>query len=76
MIKNLTKHGNSYALIIDRPILELLQIDADTPLSIETDGKSLTIRPLDKTDQRQTRLQKSLEKVNDRYGKVLKRLAE
>jgi antitoxin MazE len=76
MIKNLTKHGNSYALIIDRPILELLQIDPDTPLSIETDGKSLTIRPLDKSDQRQTRLQKSLEKVNDRYGKVLKRLAE
>jgi antitoxin MazE len=76
MIKNLTKHGNSYALIIDRAILELLQIDPDTPLSIETDGKSLTIRPLDKTDQRQTRLQKSLEKVNDRYGKVLKTLAE
>jgi antitoxin MazE len=76
MIKNLTKHGNSYALIIDRPILELLQIDPDTPLSIETDGKSLTIRPLDKTDQRQTRLQKSLENVNGRHGKVLKRLAE
>jgi hypothetical protein len=24
MVKNLTKHGNSYALVIDKPILELL----------------------------------------------------
>ena len=25
MIKTLTKHGNSYALVIDKPILELLR---------------------------------------------------
>jgi hypothetical protein len=27
MVKKLTKHGNSLALVIDRPILELLRID-------------------------------------------------
>ncbi len=32
MIKKLTKHGNSLALVIDRPILDLLRIDPDTPL--------------------------------------------
>ena len=31
MIKKLTKHGNSVALVIDRPILELLKIDVETP---------------------------------------------
>ena len=25
MLKNLVKHGNSWALVIDRPILELLK---------------------------------------------------
>jgi hypothetical protein len=28
MVKKLTKHGNSLALVIDRPILDLLKIDA------------------------------------------------
>ncbi len=31
MIKRLTKHGNSLALVIDRGILELLDISANTP---------------------------------------------
>ena len=29
MIKNLVKHGNSWALVIDRPILDLLKIDPE-----------------------------------------------
>ena len=75
MVKNLTKHGNSFALIIDRAILELLHIEADTPLSIETDGQSLTIRPLPEDSERAQKFAASLDKVNGRYAKVLKRLA-
>jgi antitoxin MazE len=43
MVKKLTRHGNSFALVIDRPILELLNIDIDTPLEVSTDGKKLTV---------------------------------
>jgi hypothetical protein len=39
MVKKLTKHGNSLALVLDRGVLDLLEIDADTPLNIKTDGK-------------------------------------
>ena len=46
MIKRLTSLGNSAALIIDKPILELLHITPQTDLSITTDGKTLTISPL------------------------------
>ncbi|MFQ5582629.1 MAG: AbrB/MazE/SpoVT family DNA-binding domain-containing protein [Mariprofundaceae bacterium] len=46
MVKYLTPIGNSFGLIIDRPILNLLQIDRDTELEVSTDGKSLTIRPI------------------------------
>ena len=46
MIKNLTSIGNSLGLIIDKPILELLRIDKDTPLEVVTDGTGLIIRPV------------------------------
>jgi antitoxin MazE len=46
VIKKLVRHGNSYALVIDRPILDLLKIEPDTPLEITTDGSVLTITPI------------------------------
>jgi hypothetical protein len=45
MIKTLTKHGNSYALVIDKAILDLLKIRPDTPPTISTNGKSLIVSP-------------------------------
>ena len=75
MVKTLTKHGNSYALVIDRPILELLNINDATPLSISTDGTSLVVSPVaDASEERQFRA--SLRKVHKRYGRMLKALAE
>jgi antitoxin component of MazEF toxin-antitoxin module len=45
MIKKLSAVGNSLGLIIERPILELLDITKDTPLEVKTDGEALIIRP-------------------------------
>ncbi len=45
MIKKLVKTGSSYALIIDKSIMELLNITPDTPLEIKTDGKGLKVTP-------------------------------
>lgn len=45
MRKTLSIHGNSLALVIEKPILELLRIDAQTPLDISTDGKNILIVP-------------------------------
>jgi antitoxin MazE len=75
MIKRLTKHGNSLALIIDRSILELLQIDAQTPLSITTDGECLVVSPA-RDATRQRRFRGALKGVNTRHAGALKRLAE
>ena len=75
MRKHLIKHGNSLALIIDKPILELLNISAETPLEITTNGNSLLISPVG-NGERRDRLQASLDKVNEKYGDDLKRLAE
>jgi antitoxin MazE len=74
MIKRLTKHGNSAALVIDRAVLELLHIDMDTRLDISTDGEVLIVSPV-RDDAGQRQLDSALENVNRRYGRALKRLA-
>jgi antitoxin component of MazEF toxin-antitoxin module len=76
MIKTLTKHGNSYALVIDKPILDLLKIRPDTPLSISTDGKSLRISPDGEDDIDDDQFQEILDGINQRYSKVFQKLAE
>ena len=74
MVKHLTKHGNSLALVLDREILDLLEIDTETPLSITTDGKSLIVSPV-RDAKRQKLLRAALREGNRRYGRMLKRLA-
>jgi antitoxin MazE len=74
MIKKLVSHGNSAALIIDKPILELLKVDMDTPLEIVTDGKNLIISPVE-VSKREKYFRSALEKVNRLHGRTLKKLA-
>ncbi len=75
MIKKLTKHGNSLALVIDRSVLDLLKIDADTPLDISTDGEILIVAPIH-DEKRRKKFDKALEAANRRYGRALKKLAD
>jgi antitoxin component of MazEF toxin-antitoxin module len=75
MTKTLVQHGNSLALVIDKPILEMLRISADTPLELTTNGDSLLISPV-RDKARQKKLQASLKKINQKFGDDLKRLAE
>lgn len=75
MNKTLIKHGNSLALVIDKPILEMLQISADTPLNLTTNGDALLVSPI-RDKARQKKLRSSLKKINEQFGDDLKRLAE
>lgn len=63
------------ALIIDKPILEILNVDMDTPLEVTTDGESLIISPV-RGKSREKRFREALKSVNKRHGKTLKKLAE
>jgi len=75
MVKKLIQHGNSAALILDKPILDLLNFKMDTPLEISTDGKNLIIsaKNVKKGDKD---VLKSLEKINERYSNALRKLGE
>ena len=75
MVKTLTRHGNSLALVIEKPVLELLGADAGTPFDVTTDGQALVLMPV--TDpQRRQRFAAALTKVNKKYPRALKKLAE
>lgn len=45
MLKKLVKYGNSNALILDRAIMELLNIQEGSTVKLQTDGKALIITP-------------------------------
>lgn len=74
MVKKLTAHGNSAALVIDKPIMELLHITMETPLDISTDGKNLIVSPV--TDPARAKLFKAaLKRVVSKHDKTFAKLA-
>ena len=74
MIKTLSTVGNSLGLVIDRPILELLDISKDTPLEIKTDGEALIIRPVKLS--KKARVRKSTAHMTSVHKKTLRKLAK
>ena len=75
MTKMLTKHGNSWALVIDKPILDLLGAGPDTPFEIVTDGRCLVLTPL-RPPAEEKKFEKALKMVHRRFGRAMKKLAE
>jgi antitoxin component of MazEF toxin-antitoxin module len=75
MIKRLSVLGNSAALIIDKPILELLHITPQTDLEISTDGNVLMILPVRDNSVHEAKLMAAYERVVKRHGKTFEKLA-
>ena len=74
MIKMLVRHGNSFALILDKPVLDLLDVDPARPVAISTtDGKSLVVAPLSGAERRtakRTRARQRPRRKAERQGSV------
>ena len=75
MIKKLTKHGNSYAMVIDKPILDLLQAGPETPFEIISDGRSLVLTPV-RGPEEEKKFDETVEMIHKRFGNAMKKLAE
>jgi antitoxin component of MazEF toxin-antitoxin module len=73
MVKKLIQHGNSVALVIDKPILEMLNITNETPFELSTDGKNIILSPQMEYTQ-ENNILISLEKINKQYSHVLRKL--
>ena len=74
MRKNLTHIGNSLGLVIEKPILELLDITQETDLEMTTDGRRLIIEPL--RPSRKRRIVDAAKRAMDAHENTFRRLAK
>lgn len=76
MVKNFTQHGNSWAMVIDRPILDLINVNPEKmAMQISTDGNNLILSPVRDVGRRR-KFESAVNKANKKYGRMFKRLAE
>jgi len=74
MVKQLTRTGNSLALIIPKPILDMMGVEEDTPLTLQLDGKELRIAVADKADRQ--KFFSGVERSHKKFGNAYRKLAE
>jgi antitoxin component of MazEF toxin-antitoxin module len=76
VIKHLRKVGNSSALILDRPILELLGLEEGGEVQLTVSNGSLVVTPANPHRVDEARFEECLERVVAERREVLRRLAE
>jgi antitoxin component of MazEF toxin-antitoxin module len=76
MGKRLQAVGNSSGIIIDKPILEMLRITAETELEISTDGESLIITPVHDASVRKRKIAKAQERTLKSHARTFRKLAK
>ena len=75
MIKKLSRLGNSSALVVDRALMELMEIDGDTPLKITVEGRRLIVEPLSE-EERADKIRKIITRTGKKNTELFKRLAK
>lgn len=75
MITTISRHGDKYILVIDKPIMDLLKIAPGTPLEMTSDGHSLVVAPV-RDDDKGARLERARKAMHARYARTFRKLAE
>jgi len=78
MAKKFIKQGSDFALIVDKSVLEALNITEKTDLEMLVVGDALIIKSRDgqSNGQRQNKLEDSAKRIMDKYESVLQKLAK
>lgn len=76
MIKQLRKVGNSNALILDKPILELLGLEEDGRVKLTIQDRNLIVTPVRPRLVQPEEIRSKLEHVINKRQDVLRRLAD
>lgn len=76
MTKRIRAIGNSAGIIIDKPILELLKITAETELELSTDGERLIITPIRTSGAKRKSLARAQRRVLAAHGETFRKLAK
>ena len=75
MTKKLVQLGNSSALVIDKPIMELLGIGPKDTISMVTDGISLIVTPVFRRPTKKE-FDDAFDKTIRRHGEALRTLGD
>jgi len=75
MVRTLKKLGNTQALVIDKTMREQLGIDENTPLDVTIADGRLIVTPTNVGIGREA-IEKHAEVFYEKYGGMMKRLAE
>jgi antitoxin component of MazEF toxin-antitoxin module len=76
MTKRIRAIGNSAGIIIDKVILDLLQITPETELDLSPDGERLDITPVRTPPQRRAVLRRAQRRVLDDHDSTFRKLAK
>ena len=72
LTKTLVKVGNSYAIVLDRTLMDLVGISPDVPVNLQVNGQSLTwtsaAAPMS--------VEQALDKVFSTHAEALRRLSK
>jgi hypothetical protein len=68
MVKHLQKIGNSRGIVLDRPILDLLNIDENSAFEVTQERNGLFLKPLSAAA--------AYRKVSEKHRKSLNKLAK
>lgn len=74
MKKKLSVVGNSLGLLIEKPILELLNIDRNTEIEMTTDGHRLILEPI--RNDHQKPISDSAKKMMKLHDDTFRKLAK
>ncbi len=77
MSKKLTRHGDSYALVIDKSLLQVLNISEHTVLNVSIENGALIVRPVQvQVSKKKISVKKIAEEIMDEYSEVFEKLAK
>jgi antitoxin MazE len=74
MRKHLVPVGNSLALIIDKPILELLHVDRETPIELRVEGDQLILVAATKA-KRRAKMKVIAKRIFDEHASTMAKLS-
>jgi len=75
MVKNLTRTGNSVALVLDKQLLEAANLDPDDPVEVSTNGRVIVIsRVRSKRDE--ATFERAEAKMHAKFAGAFTRLAK
>ena len=76
MVAKLVRQGDSFSLVLDKSLVERMNIDPSQPLSVTLDGSRRLVISAAAEPITEEEFQKALEEVNATHAPTLKRLAE